>query len=151
MVSAEGWCEGVSMVMRALGADVLGFFGEAARREGDDGDALLFGVLQHRSARCAAVGGGDAAGVGLWAGRSAGGSDEGHFVGAEAGDGRVQGIDAVGVVSLHHLQVADVASFHGGAGVFDGGEEAGPTWLLGRRRRPRRRRHRPLGLVRRCR
>ena len=41
----------------------------------------------------------------------------------------VQRVDSVRVVGLHHAQIADVAAFHRGTGMFDGGEEPQPHAL----------------------
>ena len=92
----------------------------------DHGDAFLLAVLQYRRARRCAVGRERAVGVRLRPGLAAGRGDHRHFVGAEAGDGGIQGVYAVRIVGLHHLHVADVAALQGGAGVFDGGKEAQP-------------------------
>ena len=107
----------------ALRADVLGLLEEPPGGERDHRDAPLSRVLQHRRARWRTVGGGHVAGVWLATRFAAGGGDDGHFLGAEAGYRRIQGVYAVRVVRLHHLQITDIASLHGGPGVLDGGKE----------------------------
>ena len=56
--------------------------------------------------------------------------DHRHLVGAEAGHRRVQCVDRIRVVGLHHLQIADVAARQGSPRVLNRREAAQPHAFL---------------------